>query len=133
MTTDPETASGRAEPVERALRAYTQERLNCAQSVLRGFQHDRALPEEQIVQAKPLGGGRAEQGRCGALHIALTLAQSDEVRQTLAAAFAEQAGSQQCREIRTAKRLACVQCVELAATLLVQHEGRLRQEGVVTQ
>ena len=85
------------------------------------------------MQAKPLGGGRAEQGRCGALHIALTLAQSDEVRQTLAAAFAEQAGSQQCREIRTAKRLACVQCVELAATLLVQHEGRLRQEGVVTQ
>lgn len=106
-------------PVERALNAYQRERLNCAQSVLRGFQEHRTIAEEQIAQARHQGGGRAENGRCGALHAALTLADEPAVRDRLRHAFVAQAGAETCREIRRAARLSCVDCVRLAASLLL--------------
>lgn len=107
-------------PVERALNAYQRERLNCAQSVLRGFQEHRQLDDEQIAHARHHGGGRAENGRCGALHAALTLADEPAVRDRLRHAFVTQAGAETCREIRRTARLSCVDCVRLAASLLLE-------------
>ncbi len=108
-------------PVERALTAYQQERLNCAQSILRAFQPHRHIHEDDIVKAKQHGGGRAEAGVCGALHAALQLVDEPEKRQHVRDAFVARAGSDTCREIRRASRIPCVECVRIAASLLVEH------------
>lgn len=103
-------------PVKRALVAYTEEKLNCAQSVYRGFQ---ASPEK-VAAAQKLGGGKAEGGRCGALAAALDLA-GEAAHGKLLVAFTAKAGAEQCREIRAKKEFSCAQCVELAARLLKEH------------
>ena len=108
-------------PVERAMTAYTQERLNCAQSVLRGFQHRYNLSEEQIVEARRHGGGRAEEGMCGALYAALSLAGDSPVRECVRTAFTKRVGAEKCREIKSTTHVPCHECVRLAASLLVEH------------
>ncbi len=108
-------------PVDRALSAYQKERLNCAQSVLRAFQTHRNIPEDDIIKAKHHGGGRAEAGLCGALHAALQLVDKPEARRHLREAFVVAAGADTCREIKRTTRTPCVECVRIAASLLVDH------------
>jgi hypothetical protein len=109
-------------PTEKSLSAYRLEKQNCAQSIYTGFRELLNVPREVIESARRLGGGKAEEGRCGALHAALDLSRREETRDVLRTGFEERAGSQQCREIKARKLLSCDQCVELAATLLEQHE-----------
>lgn len=104
--------------VEKARKAYTEEKLNCAQSVLRGFQEPFRLGEERIAEAKAWGGGRAENGFCGALYAARTLCAAPDAKERIHGRFVEAAGSDRCREIRALKRLSCKECVELAARLV---------------
>ena len=111
-------------PVERALNAYKKERLNCAQSVLRAFQPHPNISDEDILHARHHGGGRAEEGLCGALYAALRLTDDPGTRQWMKEEFVTQAGSDKCREIRRAARIPCVECVRLAAHLLV--DGKLK-------
>jgi hypothetical protein len=108
-------------PVERAMTAYKKERLNCAQSVLRAFQEHRRISDEEIALARNHGGGRAENGLCGALHASLTLTDDPSFRDHLRSAFVARAGAETCREIRRAARLPCIDCVRLAAGLLAEH------------
>ena len=103
--------------VVKAMRAYQEEKLNCAQSVLRGFQERYAIQEEQITAAKQLGGGKAENGLCGALYAASLLA-DDTLKKKLNEHFIVEAGSDKCREIRACGKLSCGECVELAARVL---------------
>ncbi len=105
-------------PVTKSLKAYKEEKLNCAQSILRGFQDKCQVSNEQIAEAKKNGGGRAENGICGALHSAAHLAKNDEIRQSLHERFIVHAGSDKCREIRGEGKLSCSGCVELAAKIL---------------
>ncbi|MGD1001834.1 MAG: C-GCAxxG-C-C family (seleno)protein [Candidatus Brocadiia bacterium] len=105
-------------PVQRAIAAYRTEGLNCAQSVLRAFQQERDIPEETVQAARRFGGGRALEGRCGALHAACELAGDDATRDRLRNEFAARASSERCREIRKANAFSCEQCIELAAGLL---------------
>lgn len=116
-------------PIQRAVTAYRVERLNCAQSILRAFQPQMDLPEEAIRQAKRLGKGQAEGGRCGALHAALHLAGGEAARQKIAEAFVAQAEAQACKDIRQKRRMTCAQCVELAASLLTQHLANAPSES----
>lgn len=104
--------------VEKAKAAYAVERLNCAQSILRAFQESRGVTEEQISAARQLGGGRAENGVCGALSAASSLVEEPQIRERLRKRFVAEAGSEKCREIRKLGRLTCEECVLLAATLL---------------
>jgi hypothetical protein len=110
-------------PVERAMTAYQKERLNCAQSVMKGFQVQKNLPDQELQAAARLGGGRAENGVCGALHVALALAADPAVREKVRNDFMAAAGSEKCRDIRSAGQVPCAECVRLAASLLVRHEG----------
>lgn len=107
-------------PVTKAMKAYTQEKLNCAQSVLRGFQEHLKLDEDQIVDARQWGGGRAENGCCGALYAAGLLIREKEAKDSIHRRFVATAGSDRCREIRQLGRLSCGECVELAAGLLAE-------------
>ncbi len=109
-------------PAKKSLDAYRVGKQNCAQSLYSGFRELVGIPQSVIDAARKLGGGRAEEGRCGALHAALDLSLGEPTRQALRSGFEEQAGSQLCREIKARKLLSCDQCVELAATLLERHD-----------
>ena len=109
-------------PVRKSLNAYLKERLNCAQSIMRGFQEYCDVSEEKIEEVKNLGGGKAEGGTCGALHSALVLSKNDKSRNDLRLAFIAQAGSDKCKEIRSGQRLTCGECVGLAARLLHEQQ-----------
>ena len=111
-------------PVERAAAAFREKRLNCAQSVLHAFQPQRQIRDEEILHAKGMGGGQAEGGVCGALYAALRLTNSPAGRQQVRDAFVAGAGADTCREIRRAKRLSCVGCVQLATRLLAESDEK---------
>jgi len=104
-------------PIKKAVAAYREKRLNCAQSVFQAFD----ASDEKVSAAGTLGRGRAEGGLCGALHAALVLAEPDK-RESFRRTFAEKAGSERCVEIRKGRKLSCLQCVELAAKLMTGAE-----------
>jgi len=114
-------------PVKKAMKAYSEGKLNCAQSVLRGFQKDMDISDEKIAEAKKLGGGRAPYGKCGALHSALELLDRELEKKELSSTFAQKAGAEDCRSIRAMKKISCGQCVEHAASLLAD----IRQQGEI--
>jgi hypothetical protein len=101
--------------IEKTINAYTQEHLNCAQSIYRGFQESVGVPESTVDDARALGGGRAFEGRCGALYAAMELAPSSEIKASLIDTFVKQAGSDKCREIKKLGKFKCIDCVRLAA------------------
>jgi hypothetical protein len=109
-------------PTHKSVSTYRSGKQNCAQSLYCGFQDLLQVPGETIESARKLGGGKAEEGRCGALHAALDLSRHEETKDLLRSRFEELAGSQSCREIKSRKLLSCVQCVELAATVLSENE-----------
>ena len=111
-------------PVSIAASAFKSGRFNCAQSALAGFQKELGLSDEAIAEAKAWGGGRAEGGRCGALHAILSLLESEDDRVRMSEAFSEAAASELCREIRQAGKLKCPDCVALAAKLLASSRGQ---------
>lgn len=102
-------------PVSKSLKAFQEEKLNCAQSILRGFQDKHQVSEKQIIEAKKNGGGRVENGICGALHAALQLTKDETARKQLNEAFIAHAGAVDCKTIRANGKLSCAGCVELAA------------------
>jgi hypothetical protein len=107
-------------PIQKTLNAYTQERLNCAQSIFRGFQEKAGIAETTIENARALGGGRASEGQCGALYAALELTPSPDNKASLIDAFIRQAGSDKCHEIKKLGKFKCVDCVRLAAEELAK-------------
>jgi hypothetical protein len=106
--------------IGKTLDAYSQERLNCAQSIFRGFQDKASVSQETIDEARAFGGGRAYEGRCGALYAAMELTKSPRAKETLIDAFVRQAGSDKCREIKKLGKFKCIDCVRLAAEELAR-------------
>jgi hypothetical protein len=105
-------------PVKKAVHSYTNERLNCAQSILNAFHERKGLSRDVIAEARKLGGGKAENGTCGALFAALSLLDDPAKKESVRQSFLDVAGSEQCREIRAKSLISCLQCVEIAARFL---------------
>lgn len=103
---------------ELALKVFRSppDRLNCAQAVLHAWRATFGDTTLTVPELKPFGAGRAPDGLCGAVYAACLLApdRADELK----AAFAARVGSLLCREIRTARKHACADCVAEAAELL---------------
>ncbi len=101
-----------------ALSVFRQlpERLNCAQSVLHAWQEHKGNAEEPIESFRPFGSGRAPDGRCGALHAAITLA--PDQREDLERRFAEQVGATHCAILKKELKVPCEQSVATACDLL---------------
>ena len=85
---------------------------NCAQSIAIGAGRD-----DLVSELAACGGGRAPEGRCGALHAALLIA-PPEKHAAILEQFRATAGALTCREIKGTTHFPCVKCVELAATLI---------------
>ena len=103
---------------EHALKVFRQppDRFNCAQSVAHAWREVIGDTAITVADLKPAGAGRASDGLCGALYAACLLA--PDRAEELKAAFAARVGSLYCKEIRTAKKHPCAECVAEAAELL---------------
>ncbi|MDP8262435.1 MAG: C-GCAxxG-C-C family protein [Candidatus Ancaeobacter aquaticus] len=94
---------------------HGEERLNCAQAILKAFQPVTGMPDDIIASFKAFGGGRAEGGVCGALYAAQRFVSDPEALRELDKMFEVEGGSTLCRPIRQEGRLPCRECVGLAA------------------
>lgn len=96
--------------------------LNCAQSVLAGFQNEFEISDETIVAFAANGGGRAEGGYCGALFAANYLLAKRGLK-PVNAEFAAVAGAERCRDIKGGTGYPCPKCVALADHLVAEAIG----------
>ena len=101
---------------KKAVIAYTQERMNCAQSVFKAFQETHGVSNEIIAQARSKGGGCAEKGLCGALYAAIQL--TAPKHELIKSEFEKVTGSDTCMGIRNGSKYSCRDCVALAARLV---------------
>ena len=90
---------------------------NCAQSVAAGCGHP-----ELVVELASCGGGRAPEGRCGALHAAMLMA-GPKKQETIRRQFIAENGSEFCRELKSVHHVPCEKCVECAARLFEESRG----------
>lgn len=84
---------------------------NCAQSVACGLGHD-----ELFAELASCGGGRAPEGRCGALHAAMLIAGAADAEK-LRKRFVAELGSDKCLELKRTLAVPCADCVATAARL----------------
>lgn len=97
------------------------ERFNCAQAILKGFQQELNIPEDTVTAYKAWGGGRAENGICGALYAIKNLVDDNE-KTILEEEFRKEFGTVYCRELKAAKKM-CLSCVNYADKLLQKSKG----------
>lgn len=86
-------------------------KANCAQSVT-----ILAGRDDLVEPMRAMGGGRAPEGLCGALHAALALTPESR-REEIIAAFREAAGATTCREIKGVVKTPCEHCVAIGNRL----------------
>jgi hypothetical protein len=94
----------------------TSENLNCAQAVLKGFQQEFAITDNEIEEYRAWGGGRAEGGVCGALFAAECLLHQAG-KQSVVEEFRKKAGGILCSEIKE-KQFTCAEYVRMADELV---------------
>ena len=94
------------------------ENLNCAQSVLKGFQKEFNITETEIENFRAWGGGRAEGGICGAVFAADRIL-SQIGKESIAGDFRIKAGGFLCTELKD-KGFSCSEYVLMADELLTK-------------
>ncbi|SUB77297.1 Uncharacterised protein [Porphyromonas macacae] len=94
------------------------ENWNCAQAVQKGFQQITGLTDEEIeLQYRPKGGGRAEEGLCGALYAAEQIAKEKGLP-SIKQEFIAKAGGCTCKCLKQELQFPCADSVNLAEELL---------------
>jgi hypothetical protein len=96
------------------------EGYNCAQAILKTFQDRLDIKEKQINDYVDYGGGKAEDGICGALYAAKQLAGNAELIQKIVHQFKEEVGTIYCDEILELGRLSCTGCICTASEILLR-------------
>ncbi len=97
---------------------HKEDAYNCAQAILKNFHSEYFISQKMIDSYSAYGGGRAEDGLCGALYAAKTLLNDPKKTELLKKEFSDKAGSVKCREIMKVKKLPCADCVDLAAQIV---------------
>ena len=105
--------------MNRAAEIFSQvpRKHNCAQAVAAGLDRDDLVPPLAAC-----GGGKAPDGRCGALHAAMLIAGEDQaagVREK----FVAVTGSEFCRVLKQELKVPCAKCVETAAAIAEKCTG----------
>ncbi len=107
--------------VEKAKKNYLDrtgpKKMNCCESIAHAFKDTIALSEEELQACSGFGGGRAPEGYCGAVYAAKRLLEKSDSQKAaeFPEAFKKIAGSAKCREIKSLKKISCLECVEKAA------------------
>ncbi|WP_025842651.1 C-GCAxxG-C-C family (seleno)protein [Porphyromonas gingivicanis] len=96
---------------------------NCAQSIVKSFQAESNMSDEDIeLTYRSKGGGRAEGGLCGAVYAAKQMLGEDSPEaQALQEEFRQQWGALTCKELKAEKRVPCTDTVGLADQLLEKY------------
>ena len=92
------------------------ENQNCAQAILKGFQKEFDITDGEIEEYRAWGGGRTQDGICGALFSAerlLRQAGKPGIREE----FNNMAGGIHCLIIKKTK-FPCIDCVRIADELI---------------
>ncbi|MCX7710908.1 MAG: C-GCAxxG-C-C family protein [Clostridia bacterium] len=112
-------------PVKTAVNNYLGQagckRMNCAQAVISAFQEKYELDEDTVELFRAYGGGRAPGGVCGAFYaVKYILEHCGDAKRIaeLEQYFSGCAGSLKCNDIRQARTLSCVECVEKCSEYL---------------
>ena len=92
------------------------ENLNCAQAILRGFQNEFSISDREIEEYRAFGGGRVQDGICGALFSAERLLRQAD-RSGITDEFNTLVGEVHCKEIKDLK-FPCIDCVRIADRLV---------------
>ena len=92
------------------------EKLNCAQAILKGFQKEFDITDQEIEEFRAWGGGRAEGGMCGALFAAERLL-CQAGKDSVVDEFRLKAGGLLCSEIKE-KQFTCTEYVRMADELV---------------
>jgi len=92
------------------------ENLNCALAILKGFQSEFGIQDQEIEEFISFGGGRALDGICGALYTADQLLRQVG-KQGVTKEFEAKVGKIHCKEIKALK-FPCIECVRIADNLL---------------
>lgn len=95
------------------------EKLNCAQSVLKGFQKEFKISDKEIEEYRAWGGGRAEGGMCGALFSAERLL-CQLGKESVIEEFRQKAGGIRCTDIKE-KQFTCAEYVRMADELVEKY------------
>lgn len=95
------------------------ENLNCAQSVLKGFQKQMNISNDEIEEFRAWGGGRARGGVCGAVFAADRILR-ELGKNSIAEEFRLKAGGLLCEEIKE-KQFSCAEYVRMADELLEKY------------
>lgn len=103
---------------------------NCAQAIQKGFQNLTRMSDEDIeLTYRPMGGGRAEGGLCGALYAAENILKEKGLP-SITADFIQRAGGSTCHQLKGELKYPCVAAVDLAEELLAQ---RLAEAGIESE
>lgn len=94
------------------------EGYNCAHAVHFAFSPEDSKDQTIVDEYKGYGGGRAENGTCGALYAGLKIAGIGRLKKDLEEAFVAEIGSANCREIKRECSASCRDCVGITADLL---------------
>lgn len=92
---------------------------NCAQAV--AYRWKELFPDSSVVEKYlEFGGGRAPEGKCGALFAAMNAcpACSQKIEQE----FSQQVGAVTCRDIKTIAKTPCPRCVDVADMLVEKYK-----------
>ena len=92
------------------------EKLNCAQSVLKGYQREFNISDQEIEEYRAWGGGRVAGGTCGALFAADRLLRQAG-QESIEKEFRMIVGHTCCQEIKQGG-FPCVDCVRIADELV---------------
>ena len=96
----------------------TSENLNCAQAIMKGFQKELSISDQEIEEFRAWGGGRAKDGVCGALFAAEQLL-GRIGKQSVVDEFRKNAGGILCSDIKE-KQFTCAEYVRMADELIVR-------------
>lgn len=94
------------------------EGYNCAQAVLKTLQKTYDIADNTIAAYTKFGGGRADNGLCGALFALYHVIKTPEQTAVINSDFEKYAGSTKCKEIKKLNRLSCKGCVNLSIEVL---------------
>jgi hypothetical protein len=96
------------------------QKVNCALAVSNAFCDNYPLDSKVIAELANCGRGSAPGGLCGAIYAAKIILDkyAPDKSANLLEKFTTQTGSIKCTQIRSAKKLSCIGCVELAAEIL---------------
>jgi hypothetical protein len=92
------------------------ENFNCAQAVLKGFQNELDISDNEVIEFQAWGGGRADGGMCGALFAAERLLRQLG-KESVIEEFNKNAGGVLCLDIKE-KRFTCAEYVRIADELV---------------